>query len=327
MAQTTLASLPGQANLAGSDTGLYLKMFAGEVLTTFDERRIFADYVRMKNVGAGRSHQFPATGTADATYHVRGEDILDPANDYLNEIESGERTIQVDKPLVAPVFTDNWDQLISHYETRSEWARQCGEAIANKQDRSIAQVIALTARQGATLSATQDPKKAGSVLSEAGVRETPSLMIDQMVKAATLFVEKDVPMDDVIFCVRPSMYYQLVQNGDLLNTDFGNAGNGSQASGGVMKGYGFKIMHSNHIPSTTVAARTGELNNYAGDFRRTQALAWNRQAVGTVVRQGMVVETEKSVRHQGDLLVAKYTVGTGSLRPECAIEIIDPETP
>lgn len=327
MAQVTTASLPGQANLAGSDTALLLKMYSGEVLTTFDEKQIFMNLVRSKNVGAGRSHQFPAIGTAEAAYHVRGEDLLDPANGYLNEIESAERTIQVDKTLLSSVFVDNWDEKLTHYEYRAEYARQAGEAIANKMDKTVAQVIALAARSGATLTATQDPAKAGTVISEDDVRNTPSLMIDAMVTAATTFAEKDVPVDDVMFCVRPSMFFALQKQGDLLNVDFGNGGNGSQAMGTILKGYGFKIMWSNHIPSTVVAAQTGELNTYSGDFSDTQALAWHRGAVGSVIRQGMVTETEKSVRHQGDLLVSKYLTGHGILRPECAIEIVDPLTP
>lgn len=327
MAQVTTASLPGQANLAGSDTALLLKMYSGEVLTTFDEKQVFMNLVRSKNVGAGRSHQFPAIGTADAAYHTRGEDILDPSNGYLSEIESAERTIQVDKILLSSVFVDNWDEKLTHYEYRGEYAKQAGEAIANASDKTVAQVIALAARSGATLTATQDPRKSGTVIEKDDVRNTPSLMIDSMVEAATAFAEKDVPPEDVVFCVRPSMFFALQKQGDLLNVDFGNSGNGSQAMGTIVKGYGFKIIWSNHIPSTTIAAQAGELNNYAGNFTKTQALAWHRGAVGSVVRQGMVTETERSVRHQGDLLVSKYITGHGILRPECAVEITDPQTP
>lgn len=324
MVQVTTASLPGQANLAGSDTALLLKMYSGEVMATFDEKQIFAQYVRSKNVGAGRSHQFPAIGTADAAYHVRGEDIYDPANGYLSSLEHGERTIQVDKPLISAQFVDRWDELLTHYEFRSEYAKQAGQALANKMDRTIAQVIALAARSGATLTSTQDPAKAGLVISTAGLATSPSLMIDAMVATATNFVEKDVPMDDVIFCVKPAMFFALQKQGDLLNVDFGNGGNGSQAGGTLLKGYGFKIMHSNHLPTGTVAAATGELNTYSGNFSKTQALAWNRMAVGSVMRQGVVTETERSVNYQGDLLVSKVIVGHGILRPECAVEIVDP---
>jgi hypothetical protein len=35
-------------------------------------------------------------------------------------------------------------------------------------------------------------------------------------------------------------------------------------------------------------------------------------------------EMEYSVRHQGTLIVAKYAMGHGILRPECAVELIDP---
>ncbi len=327
MAQVTLASIPGQANLAGSDTALALKIFSGEVLTTFAESQDFAGHVRFKNVGAGRSFQFPAIGKAEASYHARGEDILDPANGYLNEIESGERTIQVDKTLIAPVFVDDWDKALMHYDTRSQYATELGRAIANRHDKTVARVIALAARSAATLTATQAGDKDGHVISTDNVRNTPSLMIDAMVEAASTLAEKDVPYQDIMFCVRPAMYFALQKQGDLINVDYGNAGNGSQASGTIVRGYGFRIMMSNHLPSTVVAPVTGELNNYAGDFSKTAALAWNMNAVGVVQRHGLITQTDPSVRHQGELVLGKLMVGAGILRPECAIEIVDPQTP
>jgi hypothetical protein len=37
--------------------------------------------------------------------------------------------------------------------------------------------------------------------------------------------------------------------------------------------------------------------------------------------QGVALETEHSVRHQGTLVVAKQVIGSGILRPESAVEI------
>lgn len=313
--------LSGQANLAGSDTALYLKMFGEEIFKTFRRKNKFLALTRTKDVGAGRSHQFPAIGQADAAYHVRGEDLWDPANGYLNLIEGGERTIQVDKTLLAATAVDNWDELIKHFSTRETYAEELGEALAYKMDRQVAQVLCLAARASATLSATQSSTKAGEQIVQAGVDTSASLMIDAIIDGAVALTEKNVPMEEIHWFVRPAMYYELQKQGDLINKDF-NPENGSQAMGMISRAYGFNVHHSNHIPSGVVAADAGELNTYSGDFSNTAAIGFHGSAVGTVYRQGIVSETEKSVSRQAELLVSKMVAGTGILRPECAIEVV-----
>lgn len=334
MVQTTSVSLLGQAGKTGDDQALFLKMFAGEVLTTFRQKNIMMGLTRSKNVGAGKSHQFPAIGEADAAYHAAGQNILDPANNLLTQFENDERTIQVDRLLMSNVMIDNWDELITHYGTRSEMSGQLGLALSNKMDRSLLQLVGRGSRSGvgedgnATLQATQDTVKDGFRQDYVGSRASSSLMIDAMVDVATNFAEKDVPMDDTCFVVRPAIYFALQKSGELLNVDFGNAGNGSQASGTILRGYGFRILWSNHIPSSNIAsATTGENNNYFGDFSQTQALAFHRSAIASVVRQGVTTETDYRQEFQGTLVTSKIAVGHGILRPEACAEIFDSGTP
>lgn len=324
MVQVTSPSLLGQANLAGSDTALYLDMFSGEVLKTFREKNVMMGLHRTKTVGPGKSFQFPVIGQASASYHARGEDIFDPANNLLNLIEHGQRTISPDKLLQASTTVDAWDEKINHYEYRSEYAAQLGESIAEKMDRDLIQLIALAARDAATLSSTQSATKAGTVISAADCNTDASILVAAMVDAAVTLAQKDVPMDQMVFLTRPANYFAMIEDGGLLNVDFGNAGNGSQANGAIMKGYGFRIMWSNHIPSTVVAADSGERNTYSGDFQDTVAVAFTPDAVGTVIRQGMMTEQSYWQNYQTWLLTTKAVVGHGILRPECAVEIVDP---
>lgn len=44
-------------------------------------------------------------------------------------------------------------------------------------------------------------------------------------------------------------------------------------------------------------------------------------AVGTVKLLDLAVEGEYQINRQGTLIVAKYAMGHGILRPECAIEL------
>ncbi|ATS93386.1 capsid and scaffold protein [Ralstonia phage vRsoP-WF2] len=45
----------GQANLAGDPKALFLKVFAGEVMTAFAENNIVLQYVRQRTISSGKS--------------------------------------------------------------------------------------------------------------------------------------------------------------------------------------------------------------------------------------------------------------------------------
>jgi len=65
-------------------------------------------------------------------------------------------------------------------------------------------------------------------------------------------------------------------------------------------------------------------NDYTGDFTKSVALVMNRQAVGTVKMFDLAVEMTGNDFHamyQADMVIAKYAMGHGILRPDCAIEI------
>lgn len=322
MSLTTNPSLLGQANLSGTDTALFLKMFSGQVLTTYETACVFSKLVRSATIGSGKSFQFPAIGRADADYHVRGESIYDVTKNYLNNIEHGERVINVDRPLLSSVFTDRWEEMVNHYETAAIYAKELGDALARKEDKQLLQLIIKAARSGATLTSTQSAApldRTGDVLTDAAMATTA--LKAHILEAMQILVEKDVPMNELILAVKPAQYYYLMDEGSLINLDYGGAGNGSRAEGTIYKAYGFRVVMTNHMPSTVIAAATGELNDYAGDFTDTVAVAFHPSCVGSVKRQGVTIEREYNVERQGDLVVAKVIQGHGILRPECAVEL------
>ena len=91
---------------------------------------------------------------------------------------------------------------------------------------------------------------------------------------------------------------------------------------------------SNHIPSTDLSAVTsgdGASNNdvfgvngagYNGDFSNSLGIVGHSAAVGTVKLLDLATESEYQIERQGTLFVAKYAMGHGILRPECAIELV-----
>jgi len=70
----------GAANLAASNAtqanALFLKVFAGEVLTAFDETNVMKDLHVSRTIASGKSASFPVTGKANAAYHTVGTPLL-----------------------------------------------------------------------------------------------------------------------------------------------------------------------------------------------------------------------------------------------------------
>lgn len=126
--------------------------------------------------------------------------------------------------------------------------------------------------------------------------------------------------------LRPAQYYLLAQTTKVLSRDWGGAG--VYADGTVLKVAGVQIIKSNNLPTGVVDAVTGEKNTYNGDFTNTVALALQKEAIGTVKLKDLSVEKSGSdfhIMYQSTMMVGKYAMGHGILRPGCAIEITKEE--
>ena len=335
----------------GSDNdALFLKKFSGEILQTFEESNVFKPLHTIRTIESGKSAQFPVTGIASAAYHTPGENIADGGNSYLSDIKKTEKIINIDKMLIASTFLANIDDVKNHYDIRSVYANELGKALAGRFDTALAKVFMAAARQSANLSQVG---KAGGQLdipnndfSAPGVAGTPASftgadLVAAFFTAAQKLDENDVPSDGRFCVLRPQEYYKLVTGADssnsfnllsAVNADIG--GQGSIAQGTVPQIAGISIYKSNHIPSTDLSATSsgdGDSSNdvfgingvgYNGDFRNSFGIISHSAAVGTVKLLDLATESEYQIERQGTLFVAKYAMGHGVLRPECAIELV-----
>ena len=63
----------GVSNATGDARALFLKLYAGEVLTAFQSKNIMMPLHRVRTISKGKSAQFPMTGKyRDAAYHTPG---------------------------------------------------------------------------------------------------------------------------------------------------------------------------------------------------------------------------------------------------------------
>jgi hypothetical protein len=296
----------GQVNSAGDRKALFLKVYGGEVLTAFEEMTRFKDRHFIRTISNGKSAQFPVTWKVGASYHTPGAEIDGQT------ANNNERTINVDDLLISPVFFANIEEAMSHYDYRSEYTKQAGIALANQFDKNVAQVGVLAARAAATVTGGFG----GASLTNAAFNTDSTALANGLWSAAQTLDEKDVPETDRAAFFRPAQYYLLTQNVALLNQEYG--GVGSISEGNIPKLAGIEIIKTNRLPSTNV--NTGP-TAYQGNFSNTFGLVMNKMAVGTVKLMDLAVEEEYSARHQGTLVVAKYAVGHGILRPDCAVEL------
>lgn len=88
----TTPSRVGQINSAGGTNELFLKKFAGEILTTFESNNIFKPLHTVRTIESGKSAQFPVTGIATASYHTPGQNIADAGNSYLSDLRRTRRS-------------------------------------------------------------------------------------------------------------------------------------------------------------------------------------------------------------------------------------------
>jgi len=311
------ASRLGAANSAAANyaqtNALFLKVFAGEVLTAFDETNVMKDLHVSRAITSGKSASFPVTGKANAAYHTVGTPLLGTQAIKHNEI-----VVNIDDVLIADTFIANIDEAKNHYDVRAEYSRLLGMALAKQFDVRLLQLAVLAARGSATITG----QNGGTAITDADAATNGASLAASIFAAAQAMDEKDVPENDRVAIVKPAQYYNLVQTTDVINRDFGGAG--VYADGTVLKVAGVQIVKSNNVPTTNVSAVAGEQNTYHGNFSTTVAVVMQKQALGTVKLMDLAVERTSGdfeVMYQGTLMAAKYAMGHGILRPECAVEI------
>lgn len=337
---TTEASVSRLGKGSGSDNrALFLKQFSGEVLTAFQESNIAMPLHRVRTISSGKSAQFPSIGTTTAAYHSAGETI------YGGSVPASEITVTVDDLLVSSAFVPRIDEAMNHYEVRSTYSKEMGNALANAADRNIFSTIysaAVGAGNGdqqaqwsngdfANLSNGSTGAKGKiditTVAAEGSAGTTAQNIVDGIINGLMTFDKHDVTGEK--YCVlNPEMYYLLLgADSTAINRDQG--GNGSVATGQVPTVGGVKIYMSNHLPigaqSTPTPSGANEANRagaYADRDADLKGLLFTKDAAATVKLLDLGVESDYQIERQGTLMVAKYAMGHNVLRNKSAIALV-----
>ena len=241
----------GQSNLTGDTRALYLKLFSGEMFKGFQNNTIARDLVMKRTLRNGKSLQFIYTGRTTSEFHTPGNSILGNSD---GAPPVAEKTITVDDLLISSAFVYELDEILAHYDLRSEISRKIGYALAEKYDRLIFRAIARGARKASPVSATGfvEPGgtqiRVGSSANESDAYSSAAL-VSAFYDAAAAMDEKGVSMDGRVAVLNPRQYYELIQavgtNG-LINRDV--QGSALQSGQGIIEIAGIKIYKSMNIP-------------------------------------------------------------------------------
>ena len=245
---------PGSKNFGTESRELYLKLFSGEMFKGFQRNTIARDLIMKRTLKNGKSLQFIFTGRTGSEFHVPGQSILGDSN---NAPPVSEKTITCDDLLISSAFVYNLDEVLSHYDLRSEISRKIGYALAEKYDRLAFRAIVKGARQahpvqGSTGVPMEEPGgtqiQVGAGTSAADAYN-PTHLVTAFYDAAAALDEKGVSGDGRVAVLNPRQYYALIQavgeNG-LVNRD--EQGTARQRGQGIVEIAGIKIYKSMNIP-------------------------------------------------------------------------------
>lgn len=324
----------GQVNATGDDRDLFLKLYAGEVLTAFEHTNIAMPLHRVRTISKGKSASFPLTGYANAKYHTPGQLI------QADAVKHGERVVTVDDLLISSQFVANIDEAMNHYDVRSIYSAEAGNALARQADRNIFRTVAKAAfitdgtKAAAEFGSAFDDEvyTANQTIGTLAADATdPQKIVAAIYAAVQEFVKKNVPYENAVCVLAPEQYYALLNVSDItkaswLHVDVGGAGSTSQAV--IPMVAGIKVMVSNHLPqtdqSTTLSdgdqapITTSRAGKYKANFGKVKGLIFTPDAAATVKLFDLGVESEYQIERQGTLMVAKYAMGHNILRPACA---------
>ena len=255
---TTNQVIVGANNLAGGQSpttdqrrALYLKLFSGEMFKGFQNNTIARDLVMKRTLKNGKSMQFIYTGRTKSEFHTPGNSILGDSN---NAPPVAEKTITVDDLLISSAFVYELDEVLSHYDLRSEISRKIGYALAEKYDRLIFRAIARGARAASPITKAGYVEPGGTQIrvgtnNQASDAYVPASLINAFYDAAAAMDEKGVSSEGRVGVLNPRQYYELIQavgSNGLVNRDV--QGSALQSGNGIIEIAGIKIFKSMNIP-------------------------------------------------------------------------------
>lgn len=296
------------------DTSLNIFKYNSEVLVAFKRLCLMEGLVQYKDCSKAKGRKFNLFGRGEARYVKPGESQLEKVN---RQYDRTQITIYPDYPLISDDLIDDFSALMNDFNERQLATEATAEALANKRDKSMLQQAILAAREPGKV----EGMYGGSSLVYADCDSDVQQLRKALTAAAVAMDEKDVPDTDRNVILKPLQYRMLVDCDDVVEDSVG--GDGSRSKGIVGRYQGLLLRKSNNLPTTDLTGTDDALmnNTYEGNFTGTVASVITSRVLGAVRLSGMKTEHQRHADRQSDYYITSLMVGSGILRPDCAVEI------
>ena len=264
----------GMVNAANNSRALFLKLYAGEVMTAFQTKNIMMDHCRVRNIKKGKSAQFIMTGKhRTAGYHTPGNEIIPDAG-----AKHSERVVTIDDLLIVHQFIPNIDEAMAHYDIRSVYTQEAAYGLAKAADQNILRTAikaALTTNKERAGKLVQDYNawddedfSANVVYSSTNFANSlkSSNFFEGVLEAKRILESAGAPLDDLVCIVSTDLFYEMFKAGSngeattsltMFNTDIG--GKGSVVDANMPNIAGIPVIRTPHMGSGTRSAWTDSL--------------------------------------------------------------------
>lgn len=352
---TTNTSMPeGKAQQIGRNQGsdtqtpadklaLFLKVFGGEVLTAFARQSKTLGRVQSRTIASGKSAQFPVMGRTSARYLKVGENL----DDGRSDIKHSEKVITIDGLLATDVLIYDIEDAMNHYDVRSEYSTQMGEAMAIAADcANYAEMAKLCNNTTGTIADTTHGKATvkgtgtGQVIAFTGdVATDPEAygkaLLLALTKARAAMTKNYVPSGDRTFFTDPDSYSAILAA--LMPNSANYAALIDAETGNIRNVMGFEVVETPHMTQTVVDnpedtnplsdASFGHIFPATGSDTVVGAdnvagMCIHRSAVATLKLKDMALERARRAEYQADQIISKYAMGHGGLRPEACVGLV-----
>lgn len=352
MADMARAQHIGKDQGKGKDdaTGLalFLKVYGGEVLTAFARQAQTLDKVMVRTIQNGKSAQFPVMGRTKAYYLKAGKNL----DDLRGEIKHTEKVISIDGLLTTDVLIYDIEDAMNHYDVRSEYSRQMGEALAMATDAANYGEIAKLVNSRSAAATNENIEGLGSsslimvgkdIVDAADPAKIGEALIQALTYARAEFTKRYIPAGDRYFATSPDNYSAILSA--MMPHAANYAALIDPETGNIRNVMGFEVYETPHMvkmadfvtnPADVLGGGDGHIfpttaasDNFAAptgtavvNTTNVMGLYWHRSAVATLKLKDMALERARRPEFQADQLIAKYAMGHGGLRPEAAGAII-----
>lgn len=320
MAGVTNYQKPASVQNAGDELANFLKVFSGDVLKAFTRAGKVMGNHMTKSIDNGKATTFPVMGRGKAHYLPAGSNL----DDLREAIPHNEITINIDGLLTADVLITDIYEAMLHYEVRSEYAKQLGEALAIASDGAVVAEIAklVKANKENITGLGKGVVIEKTITGGAGINyETGKAVIEGLLEMKAKWTAQYVPEEERFAYITPEVESALIASKDAINKDYGAVA--TIVDGNIDKLCGFKIIAVPHLKAGG-ADKTGMLGTapeghvFPTEYAKALAVCAHRTAVATVKLKDLQLEHARRAELQADMIIAKNAVGHGGLRPEAS---------